>query len=198
MKETLLSKPSSYFKEAFNRMLDDATTKTNDQHILKASWLETPLGTMLAIGNDDTLYLLEFVDLRDLERRVERLRKKTHCFITSGKAKSIDSIEKELTLYFKRKLKHFKTPFFLIGTPFQKRVWEELLKIPFGETCSYAQLANNVGNPKGYRAVARANGANQFPIIIPCHRVINASGELGGYGGGLSRKNWLLQHEKSI
>jgi AraC family transcriptional regulator of adaptative response/methylated-DNA-[protein]-cysteine methyltransferase len=77
-------------------------------------------------------------------------------------------------------------------------VWEELLNIPFGETCSYAQLAKRMGNPNAFRAVARANGANQFAIMIPCHRVINTNGELSGYGGGLSRKQWLIQHEKNL
>lgn len=81
------------------------------------------------------------------------------------------------------------------GTPFQLRVWEELRKIPWGATISYKELASRVGSHRGFRAVGQANGANPLPIIIPCHRVINADGSLGGYSSGLERKVWLLRHE---
>lgn len=84
-----------------------------------------------------------------------------------------------------------------MGSPFQTSVWEQLRKIPPGKTCSYADIALALGKPAAYRAVAQANGANQLAIIIPCHRVINSSGELGGYGGGVARKEWLLNHEKN-
>jgi AraC family transcriptional regulator of adaptative response/methylated-DNA-[protein]-cysteine methyltransferase len=101
-------------------------------------------------------------------------------------------------LYFQGKLKEFKTPIALNGTPFQKQVWEELLKIPYGQTISYKDLAIAVGNPRGCRAVAQANGANNLAVIIPCHRVINHNGRIGGYGGGLDRKKWLLDLEIRI
>lgn len=94
------------------------------------------------------------------------------------------------------RLHSFTTLLRLLGTPFQKRVWQELLNIPYGETRSYSEIAVSVGRPAAYRAVAQANGANQLAIVVPCHRVINANGDLGGYGGGLSRKEWLLAHEK--
>ena len=83
-----------------------------------------------------------------------------------------------------------------MGTEFQKRVWSELVKIPFGETISYGELAKRVGNPNASRAVGRANGMNRIAILIPCHRVVNQNGELGGYGGGLWRKRTLLDLEK--
>jgi methylated-DNA-[protein]-cysteine S-methyltransferase len=81
------------------------------------------------------------------------------------------------------------------GSPFQQRVWDALREIPAGETVSYAQLATTVGTPTASRAVGRANGTNPVPIVVPCHRVIRADGTLGGYGGGLDRKRWLLAHE---
>jgi O-6-methylguanine DNA methyltransferase len=81
------------------------------------------------------------------------------------------------------------------GSPFQKLVWNELLNIPYGETRSYLEEANAIGKPTSYRAVANANGANKLAIIIPCHRIINNNGEIGGYGGGIARKKWLLEHE---
>lgn len=187
---------SSGFRDAFSRIMGAAPTKLNEKNILKASWLDTPLGPMLAIGNDEELYLLEFVERRGLEREIERLRQKTKAAIIPGHTKAIGMIEKELELYFKGKLKEFKTPCHWLGSPFQRKVWDELMQIPPGETRSYLEIAKKMNAPKSFRAVAQANGANQLAIIIPCHRVINTNGELGGYGGGISRKQWLLDHER--
>src|ERR1700733_487033 len=103
--------------------------------------------------------------------------------------------EKELNEYFSRKRKTFSVPLDMRGTHFQKQVWEALLAIPFGETRSYAQIANQIGNPKATRAVGAANGQNPIPIIIPCHRVIGANGKLTGFGGGLEIKDQLLALE---
>jgi AraC family transcriptional regulator of adaptative response/methylated-DNA-[protein]-cysteine methyltransferase len=187
---------SSGFRDAFSRIMGAAPTKLGHHHILKALWLDTKLGPMIAIGDEEALYLLEFVDRRGLEREVERLRQRTKSAILPGITEPIRSIEVELNQYFEGKLKAFKTPLYFLGSPFQKRVWEELQKIPYGETRSYAQLAVTIGKPSAFRAVANANGANQFAIVIPCHRVINSNGDLGGYGGGLPRKKWLINHEK--
>lgn len=187
---------SSGFRDAFSRIMGAAPTKLK-QDILKASWLDTRLGPMIAIANEEALYLLEFVDRRGLEKEIERLRDRTKSAIIPGHTQPMASIEKELNQYFDGKLREFKTPLFLLGSPFQKRVWEELRKIPYGRTVSYSDLATSIGRPTAYRAVAQANGANQFAIIIPCHRVINTNGELGGYGGGITRKKWLITHEKT-
>jgi AraC family transcriptional regulator, regulatory protein of adaptative response / methylated-DNA-[protein]-cysteine methyltransferase len=186
----------SGFRDAFSRIMGTAPTKLGQSNILKASWLDTPLGPMIAIADEKALYLLEFVDRRGLEREVERLRKKTKSAIIPGHTQPINSIENELKMYFEGILIEFKTPLFFLGSPFQKRVWEELKKIPSGETRSYSEIATAIGQPTAFRAVANANGANQFALIIPCHRVINTNGELGGYGGGLTRKKWLINHEK--
>lgn len=187
---------SSGFRDAFSRIMGTSPTKLGHHHILKASWLDTRLGPMIAIGDEESLYLLEFVDRRGLEREVERLRQRTKSAILPGITETIRSIETELNQYFEGKLKVFKTPLYPLGSPFQKRVWEELQRIPYGETRSYAQLATTIEKPSAFRAVANANGANQFAIVIPCHRVINSNGDLGGYGGGLPRKKWLINHEK--
>jgi methylated-DNA-[protein]-cysteine S-methyltransferase len=98
--------------------------------------------------------------------------------------------------YLAGELKAFTVPMRQPGTPFQKKVWEELVRIPFGETISYRQLAKRVGKPLACRAVGSANGRNQLIVAVPCHRVIAADGTLGGYGGGLWRKEWLLAHER--
>lgn len=187
---------SSGFRDAFSRIMGAAPTLLEDGKVLKAAWIDTRLGPMMAIGDEQHLYLLEFVDRRGLEREVERLRKRTKSAIIPGTTASIQSIERELALYFDGKLTEFKTPLFLLGSPFQQSVWAQLVQIPPGETRSYADISVALGKPTAFRAVAQANGANQLAILIPCHRVINSNGELGGYGGGLSRKNWLLQHEK--
>ncbi|MDR9853620.1 trifunctional transcriptional activator/DNA repair protein Ada/methylated-DNA--[protein]-cysteine S-methyltransferase [Paenibacillus sp. VCA1] len=187
---------SSGFRDAFSRIMGAAPSQLGNGQVLKAEWLDTRLGPMVAIADDEALYLLEFVDRRGLEREIERLRQKTKCAIIPGSAGPIRSIAEELHAYFDGKSKEFKTPVHYLGTPFQKSVWDELRNIPAGETRSYAELAAAVGKPSAFRAVAQANGMNQLAIIVPCHRVINSDGGLGGYGGGLTRKQWLINHEK--
>ncbi len=187
---------SSGFRDAFSKIMGGAPSKFKSDCFLKASWLDTKLGPVIAIADDDALYLLEFVDRRGLEREIERLRIRTKSAILPGVTKPICSIEKELKQYLDGKITKFETPLYLLGSPFQKRVWKELQRIPYGETCSYTDLAVAIGKPSAFRAVANANGANQLAIVIPCHRVINLNGELGGYGGGLPRKKWLIALEK--
>ena len=188
---------SSGFRDAFSKIMGAAPTHLSKHlNILKASWLDTALGPMIAIADDESLYLLEFVDRRGLEREIERLRKKTKSAIIPGSTKPIISIEAELKLYFEGTLNEFKTPINLLGSPFQKQVWHELTQIPYGETRSYSKQAETIGNPTAFRAVANANGANQLAIVIPCHRIINLDGSLGGYGGGIARKKWLIEHER--
>jgi AraC family transcriptional regulator of adaptative response/methylated-DNA-[protein]-cysteine methyltransferase len=189
---------SSGFRDAFSRIMGAAPSLSGHQNILRASWIDTRLGPMIAIADETALYLLEFVDRRGLEREVERLRLRTKTAIIPGSTEPIRSIENELGRYFDGELTEFKTPLFLLGSPFQKEVWEQLTKIPPGRTSSYADIAAALGKPTAYRAVAQANGANQLAIVIPCHRVINSSGDLGGYGGGITRKQWLLNHESKV
>ncbi|GIO89127.1 bifunctional transcriptional activator/DNA repair enzyme AdaA [Paenibacillus lactis] len=189
---------SSGFRDAFSRIMGAAPTRSGHHRVLRASWLDTRLGPMIAIADEEALCLLEFVDRRGLEREVERLRRRTRSAIIPGCTAPLRSIERELVEYFDGKLTAFKTPLRLLGSPFQQEVWNRLLQIPAGQTSSYGEIAATMGRPTAYRAVAQANGANQLAIVIPCHRVINANGELGGYGGGLSRKQWLLNHERAM
>ena len=163
---------------------------------LFAAWLDTPLGPMVAIGDEAALYLLEYVDRRGLERQIERLRVRAEAGVVPGRTGPIAQIERELAAYFDGSSMRFETPLARIGSAFQNAVWDALLAIPPGHTRSYAELAGAIGRPKAVRAAARANGANPFAIVIPCHRVINADGALCGYGGGLPRKRWLLDHER--
>ena len=187
---------SSGFRDAFSKIMGASPTKSNQPlNCLKATWLDTQLGPMIAIASETALYLLEFVDRRGLEREVERLRSRTKSAIIPGITPPITSIEMELNAYFDGGLKEFTTPLAILGSPFQKRVWDTLCCIPFGETKSYKEQAEAIGSPSAYRAVANANGANQLAIIIPCHRIITSAGELGGYGCGIARKKWLIEHE---
>lgn len=187
---------SSGFRDAFSRIMGLAPSLHGQCQILKAAWLDTPLGPMLAIADEQALYLLEFVDRRGLEREILRLRQKTHAVIIPGETGVIHAITEELKYYFAGQLQQFKTPLHLLGSAFQQQVWRALQKIPYGETVAYADLAKHVGRHTAFRAVANANGANQLAIIIPCHRVTNTNGQLGGYGGGLVRKEWLIRHER--
>ena len=185
----------SGFRDAFARIMGAPPGK-RAARALYAAWIDTPLGPMTAVADERSLYLLEYVDRRGLEREIERLRLRLKAGIAPGRTAPIAQIEKELAAYFAGRSTAFKTPLVRFGSPFQNAVWDALLTIPPGETWSYAELARAVGRPRAVRAVGTANGANQFAIVIPCHRVINANGELGGYGGGIPRKRWLLDHER--
>ena len=163
---------------------------------LTSFMFDTPLGTMLAVADCHALYVLEFVESDCYQATIERLQKKFKTLIIAGQNELISSIMHELQLYFSGQLQTFKTPLFYIGTAFQQKVWQALQDIPYGETRSYADVAASIGKPRAFRAVARANATNLMAIIIPCHRVINHDGKLGGYGGGLERKKWMLTLEQ--
>ena len=186
------------FRDAFTKIMGELPSRSKNITVLYSSWIETPLGSMLAICDESQLHLLEFVDRRGLENEIVRLRKRLHAGILPERKSLIDLLEKELLEYFSGIRKSFTVPIYHLGSDFQKNVWNELVKIPLGETTSYKEIAVRIGQPSAFRAVANANGANQLAILIPCHRVINSDGALGGYGGGLARKEWLLQHEKSM
>jgi AraC family transcriptional regulator, regulatory protein of adaptative response / methylated-DNA-[protein]-cysteine methyltransferase len=188
----------SGFRDAFSRIMGSAPAFSEHNPVLKVTWIDTKLGPMIGISDEKSLYLLEFVDRRGLEREVERLRIKTQAAIIPGNTGPLRSIERELEAYFNGTLSAFHTPLSMIGTPFQLRVWNELKRIPIGETRSYTEVAESLEHPSAVRAVARANGCNQLAIIVPCHRVIRASGDLAGYAGGLTRKKWLIEHERKM
>lgn len=116
--------------------------------------------------------------------------------ITEMETKLLTECKKELDEYFNGERREFTIPLKLYGTDFQKKVWNALIDIPYGETRSYKEIAISVGNPKGCRAVGMANNRNPIPIIIPCHRVIGADKKLVGYGGGIEKKIYLLELEK--
>ncbi len=189
---------SSGFRDAFSKIMGQSPSKSHKTSILlKSNFIDTKLGKMIVIASDEYLYLLEFYDRRALETEISKIRNKHNAAIIPGNNKIIVMVKKELNLYFSGKLKNFTVPIFMDGSEFQKKAWHELIKIPYGETRSYLEQAKKIGNEKAFRAVANANGKNQIAIIIPCHRIINSNGDLGGYGGGIERKKWLLEHESN-
>ena len=189
---------SSGFRHAFAKVMGAAPTVLGvEQKIFTTAWIDTRLGPMLSISDEEKLFLFEFISRRGLEREIERLRAKGRVVIVPGRTAPIDSIEQEIQAYFDGTLKIFETPVHLHGSDFQQSAWRALQKIPYGETRSYSEQAELLGSPSATRAVANANGANQLAVIVPCHRIVRSNGDLGGYGGGLERKQWLLDHERS-
>jgi AraC family transcriptional regulator, regulatory protein of adaptative response / methylated-DNA-[protein]-cysteine methyltransferase len=186
----------SGFRDAFEKIFGEPPTAAKKQGGLFAERIETPLGSMLAIADDAGLRLLEFVDRRALERELSILRTRLRTNIVPGEHRHLTAARKQLADYFSGKDLEFTVPLAPVGSPFQLRDWKLLQTIPLGETRSYSWMAEQLGDKEMRRAVGRANGENMLCIIIPCHRVIRADGTLCGYGGGLWRKKWLLEHER--
>jgi O-6-methylguanine DNA methyltransferase len=159
--------------------------------------IDSPLGPLFAVFGEAGLCRLVFGRGSSLETFRSSLAGPT-AEIASGDG-TADRLQDELDAYFAGAGRRFATRLDLgAGTPFQQRVWRELQRIPYGQTASYGEVARRIGKPGASRAVGQANGANPVPILVPCHRVIRASGELGGFGSGLDRKRWLLEHERRI
>ena len=192
---------ASGFRAAFRKLFPNTTPSKAKGKLTSTPMFVnrvlTTLGPMICASNDDGLHLLEFADRRMLETQIKRVRKLTNCVYLIGENRFHRSIQDELEQWFAGKLQTFETPVVLKGTAFQESVWNQLLKVPYGRTMSYEQIATNLNNPKAMRAVGTANEDNRFAIVVPCHRVIRADGSLSGYGGGVWRKQWLLDHERS-
>ena len=186
----------SGFREAFARTFGDAPGRARGGDCLVVTWLESPLGPLIAAASADSVVLLEFTERRMLEAQFDTLRRRFKLPIVPGENAHLEKLKRELVQYFDGKLRRFTVPLNYPGTPFQQKVWEELLKIPYGETCSYEDIARKVGSASAVRAVGQTNGLNRICVVIPCHRVVNKDGKLGGYGGGLWRKQALLALEQ--
>lgn len=188
----------SGFQHSFKKVISQNPTEIRNGNILSFERFSTPLGPMIAIGNDEGIYLLEFTDRRMLETELKQLEKHFKSSILPGTNKYIQELKLQLNEYFEGKRKQFDIPLKLFGTEFQKKAWNALLTVPYGKTRSYKEQAQIINRPKAVRAVGTANGCNRIAIVIPCHRVIGENGKLTGYGGGLWRKKWLLDLEKKF
>ena len=186
---------ASAFRRAFSSLVGCAPGALKDNALLRADWIQTPLGDMIAVSSKSHLHLLEFTTRKALPTELGKLRKDCKGDLGLGRHGPTDQIEKELQAYFEGESDVFETPVDVPGSAFTKSVWDELRRIPAGHTRSYGEIARRLGRPEATRAVARANGANQIAIAIPCHRVIGADGSLTGYGGGLWRKQRLIEIE---
>ncbi len=186
----------SGFREAFAKTFGTPPGKARRTDCITVAWIESPLGPLIAGATTDALVLLEFTERRMLDAQFATLRKAFKQPIVPGENRIIRHVRSELTKYFAGELKRFTVPLEYPGSAFQQKVWSTLLNIPYGLSISYETLAKRIGVPNAQRAVGHANGLNRIAIVIPCHRVVNKSGGLGGYGGGLWRKQALLELER--
>lgn len=188
----------SGFQEAFRRYFGESPTHLEATTVVRVDRISTPLGPMLVGATDHALCLLEFVDRRALQKQIRRIGRRLDAVFVPGSNAIIEETSLQVQEYFEGARTTFDLPLELCGTDFQREVWRELLEIPSGETRSYAEIAEAVERPAAMRAVGTANGMNALAIVVPCHRVVGADGKLVGYGGGLWRKQRLLDLEQEI
>lgn len=178
---------------------DAAAVKTRPESLadgkLVRTKIDTPLGSMIAVGNNVALHLLEFENRVALTGELRRLER-DFGLVNLGSNNILETTIAQLDDYFVGKSAAFNIPTFQRGTVLEEAVWRALKEIPPGQTRSYGDIARIIGQPDKSREVGRANGANNMAIVVPCHRVIGSDGSLVGYGGGLWRKKWLLDHER--
>jgi methylated-DNA-[protein]-cysteine S-methyltransferase len=155
-------------------------------------YVDSPIGRLMLTSDGESLTGLYMNLYRNKPTKLPDLNGD---WVQDAKVDPLPAAARQLKEYFSGKRHEFELPLRMNGTEFQQSVWHELLKIPFGETRTYGQLAKRLGNPNGSRAVGLANGRNPIAVIVPCHRVIGADGSLTGFGGGIERKEWLLSHE---
>jgi methylated-DNA-[protein]-cysteine S-methyltransferase len=162
--------------------------------ILRLDRLKTPIGVALLVTDEDGV--LRALDWEDYEARMRELLRLQCGAVELKNARAPAAMKRALSAYFKGELDRLgEIKWRVAGTPFQRKVWNALPKIPAGSTLSYGALAARLGSPRAMRAVGHANGANPISVVVPCHRLIGADGSLVKYGGGLQRKRWLLRHE---
>lgn len=186
------------FRAAFGKWLGIAPGKFVKDALLRADWIDTKLGPMIAVSDAHALHLLEFAERKALPGELKRLYAYAKGSLGFGRFAPTDQIEAEMAAFMSGTSDQFETRLAPLGTPFTQAVWQTLRTIPAGETRSYAQVARMMARPEAVRAVARANGANPIAIAIPCHRVLGADGSLTGYGGGLWRKQALIELERGF
>jgi AraC family transcriptional regulator of adaptative response/methylated-DNA-[protein]-cysteine methyltransferase len=187
---------ASAFRDAVARLLGCSPAALRGEARLRIDWIATPLGPMVAVTDGSALHLLEFVERKALASELKALVAATPGGLQVGRFGTTDRVEGELERFFAGRDARFTVPLAQPGSPFCRAVWAALREIPAGETRSYRDVAQAIGKPEAVRAVARANGANRIALIVPCHRVIGADGSLTGYGGGLWRKQRLIELER--
>jgi AraC family transcriptional regulator of adaptative response/methylated-DNA-[protein]-cysteine methyltransferase len=186
----------SGFAYTYKKIIGSSPNDSKSKNVILINRLTTPLGPMFICSTDKGLCLLEFTDRKMLETEFKDLQKRLDASIIIGENEHTKRGKKELAEYFDGTRKKFDVILDTPGTDYQNKVWRTLESIAYGNTTHYQALAESMGNPTSTRAVASANGHNRISIIVPCHRVIGKDGSLTGYGGGLERKQWLLDFEQ--
>jgi AraC family transcriptional regulator of adaptative response/methylated-DNA-[protein]-cysteine methyltransferase len=189
-----LGKDGDGFNEAFQEYAEGRPDRRSGT-VVHVARIETPLGTMIAAATKDHLVMLEFGDRRMRRTQFKRLSRLLRCDYSQDDTPILGMMRQQLDEYFAGRRRNFDVPMTMPGTDFQRSVWKELRRIRPGTTKSYAEVAEAIGRRAAVRAVARANGDNRIAILVPCHRVIGSDGSLTGYGGGLWRKQRLLELE---
>jgi AraC family transcriptional regulator, regulatory protein of adaptative response / methylated-DNA-[protein]-cysteine methyltransferase len=187
----------SGFRDAFARTFGTTPGKQGPGDFIAVQFMETPLGPLVMAGIKSGICFIEFADQRTLKYSYLKLRKSFNLPVLPATNEPLELLSMELKSYFQAGLTRFTAPLVLRGTAFQEWVWQELMNINYGEVISYRDLAVRMGDSRFTRAVSRATAMNHIGIVIPCHRVVGAGGELTGYGGGLWRKRLLLELERS-
>jgi AraC family transcriptional regulator of adaptative response/methylated-DNA-[protein]-cysteine methyltransferase len=185
----------SGFRSAFGRKFSATPGRSEHVRTITVCGMESPVGRLELGATQRGVCLVEFADRRALPTELATLEKTLGGPVVPGDAPLIEQMRAELAEYFAGRRREFTVPLDIVGTPFQREVWTALQEIPYGDTWSYGALAQHIGRPGGQRAVGQANGANRIAIVIPCHRVVQSNGKLRGYGGGLWRKQFLLDLE---
>lgn len=169
-----------------------------EKNIITIKRYESPCGILILGSYGDKLCLCDWQMESHRNHVDRRLKRQLDAEFKVGTSAVIENAVKELDEFFAGKRREFDVPLLFVGTDFQKTVWNELLKIPYGKTVSYGEMARRIGNPRAVRALANANGANSISIFAPCHRVIGSDNSLTGYGGGLEAKRKLLTLEGAL
>jgi AraC family transcriptional regulator of adaptative response/methylated-DNA-[protein]-cysteine methyltransferase len=164
---------------------------------ISIGYIDIPLGRMIAGATGNGICMLEYPDYHALEADMRRLAASLGGVFVERESPLLDALHRQLTEYFDGTRREFDLPLELSGTDFQRRAWRALQQIPYGATSTYAAQAASMGCQSAVRAVANANGRNRISIILPCHRIIGSDGSLTGYGGGLWRKERLLELERN-
>ena len=193
---TLPPERQAEIQHSIQLLCENAPAHAGHGKALYYCYLDSPVGPMTAMASEKGVVLLEFLDtFSTIDKEVTDLRTRYGFHLSDQNHPCLAAVQTQMEDYFAGRRQQFDLPLDAPGTAFDEKVWAHLQRIPYGRTCSYGDLARDIGNGAHARIVGSANHRNRISIIIPCHRVIGADGSLTGYGGGLPRKRWLLEFE---
>ena len=187
----------SGFNESYRSLFGESASKSKNRTVINVLRFSSPIGSLIAFATETGLCFLGFIGQKNIEKHFDEIQKEFNAIVLPGKNIHLMKVRKEVNEYFEGERKTFSVLLDIVGTDFRKKVWNELLNIPYGKTVSYKDQAIAMDNIKALRAVASANGMNKISLIIPCHRVISSNGNLTGYAGGLHKKKWLINFENN-